>query len=1082
MRRTYLICLSLFIVAVLLNGPSVWSQTATGSITGVARDETGGVIPGVTIRAVRTATGESREVVTSNSGSYRIPNVSPGEYTLTAELPGFKTVVNRDLEVTVGEVLRVDFLMEVGEITEEVVVQAQSETVNKEEGRLSNLVEAAEIQDLPLNGRNAYQLAQLGTGVFPTMGVTAQDSGSPAGSSFIVNGQRHRANNFLMDGTDNNYIGIAGVPTVTPQIDIIEEFRVETNNFSAEFGRNAGAIINVLTKSGTNEFHGTVYWFHRNDALDAREFFDRCPEANPNCSGGGKAPLIQHTGGFTVGGPILKDRTFFFFGFEGFRETSGESVEFTVETQQLVDFVNQTRPGSIASMLFTRFPIVQGRPASGQDIGSPAPGIFQTGEPDGIPDLGDISLFDASKSEVDQWTLRIDQAVSDNNKLYGRFTRSLSDFPPTIIRPGVDSVAAITEQAFTFSDTHIFSPTVVNEFRAGWNEREPNFDVQEGTFDVPTIDITGMGPDFGAASNIPQFFARHTYQVADQISWSLGEHSLKFGFEFRHGRENSDFQAATRGVYSFDSILDFIDDEPFAQTNLINAETGQPIGTPRHFRVNEWATYVQDDWKVSPNLTLNLGLRYENFRPPYEKDAIQANLVLGSGNTFFERFANGTIEVFPEGTDIYEPDNNNFAPRLGFAWDPTGDGVWAVRGGYGISYNRIFMNITSNIKFNPPFAKSVTADVDNGLPIIYTIPTTVSPALVGFDTGPFNPNILDPDLATTYVHSLFFGIQRELFGDWLLEANYVSTLGRKLYAQEHYNRFAGDALDGSIDGLNPAWNPAGDDFLTASINQAYHSGQFSARKRFGGGVGFRVNYTWAKNIDDDTDVFGTSSEDAGAMAIENRKLDRAVSSLHVAHRFSAGWVWALPWFQGSDNWFARNILGGWQLNGLVALQTGLPATITADTSSFFSTTSGVRRGDFNGDGNTDDRPNAPSFDRNDVNPSDAILGTSIFLPFSPTSNPRLAFPRPEAGQNGTLGRNTFRFDGFNSVDFSLFKNFRMPWFTSEGATWQFRAEFFNLFNNVNSNPWEENLASSNFGRSFSTQDAREIQFALKLIF
>lgn len=376
--------------------------------------------------------------------------------------------------------------------------------------------------------------------------------------------------------------------------------------------------------------------------------------------------------------------------------------------------------------------------------------------PSGIQFFESIQ-FDASKTKRDQWNLRIDNQFSDNGKLYGRFTRTVTEAPPTIVRPSVDSVAMITEQAFTFSETQVITPTVVNEFRAGWNEREPNFDVQEGTFDVPTIRISGFNPGFGAASNIPQFFARHTYQVADSLSWSNGDHGLKLGFEYRHSRENSDFQAATRGVYDFDSILDFIDDEPLSQNNLVDAETGQPIGTPRHFRVNEWAVYFQDDWKVSPNFTLNLGLRYENFRPPYEKDAIQSNIVLGSGNDQFERYANSTIQVYPEGTDIYQPDNNNFAPRFGFAWDPTGKGVWAVRGGYGISYNRIFMNITSNIKFNPPFANSVTASTSNGLPIRYTIPTTIDPGLIsGFTPGRVNPNFLDPDLATTYVHSFFF--------------------------------------------------------------------------------------------------------------------------------------------------------------------------------------------------------------------------------------------------------------------------------------------------------------------------------------
>ncbi|MFQ5738301.1 MAG: carboxypeptidase regulatory-like domain-containing protein [Acidobacteriota bacterium] len=1069
MKSRELIRVSLF-VFLIATVPAL-AQVSTGAITGVVTDTTGGVVPGVTVSATRTATGESRTVTTGDSGIYRFSNISPGVYTIRAELTGFKTIVNEDLEVTVGETRRVDLVLEVGEISEEIVVQAQAETINKEEGHLSELVESAEIKDLPLNGRNAYQLAQLGPGVTPTFGKVAQSSGSNAGDTFQVNGQRHRGNNYLMDGTDNNYVGIGGIPTVTPQVDIIDEFRVQTNNFSAEYGRNAGAIINVLTKSGTNQIHGTIYEFHRNDALDAREFFD----------GSDKAPLVQHTFGYTVGGPVVKDKLFFFTGYEGFRESSGEPARFRAETQQLVDFVNATRPNSIAAALFNRFPLVGGTPTTGDDLGSPKEGVFEAGGPDGIPDIAEVNLFGASKDRTNQFNIRIDSVLTDNDKIYGRFTRQTSVGPPSIVRPSRDSVGSVKEEAMTISETHIFSPTVVNELRAGWNLRKPDFDVQEGTFDVPTISISGFSPDFGANSNIPQFFGRHTYQVSDQLSWARGRHNLKFGFEYRKGQENSDFQASTRGVYSFDSIFDFIDDEPFSQRNLIDPSTGLPTGTPRHFRLNEWAAYIQDDLKLTPNFTLNLGLRYENFRPPFEKDNIQSNIVLGTGSNIFERYANSTIERFLRGQDIYEPDNNNFAPRFGFAWDPTGEGKWAIRGGYGISYNRIFMNITSNIKFNPPFGKSVTASISNGLPISYTIPTTIAPGTAFGFASRVNPNFLDPDLATTYVHSIFLGIQRELFGDWLVEANYVSTLGRKLYAQEHYNRFTGDLLDGSLDGINPAFNAAGDDFLTASITQSYHSGQFTLSKRFGGGLGFRANYTWSKNIDDDTDVFGADSEDSGAAVIEDRILDRALSSIHVGNRFAANWVWELPWLQTSDSWFLRNVLGGWQLNGLLAFQDGTPATINADTSSFFSRTGGVIRGDFNGDGKTDDRPNAGTFTSDDVKPANARFG-SIFTAFSPTSNARLAFPRPEPGTNGNLGRNTFFYDGFNSVDFSVFKNFRMPWFAGEEATWQFRAEFFNLFNNVNTDSFEENIASSNFGRVFRTLDSREIQFALKFIF
>lgn len=1035
------------------------AQTSTGSITGTVKDESGGVIPGATVTATRSETGENRVVLTNDGGIYRVLNVAPGVYAIKVEMTGFKTLIDKEVGVTVGGLVRADFSLAVGDISEELVVQSEAELLQKDEGRMSNLVESAEIQDLPLNGRNAYQLAQLGAGISATLGVTSQSSASNASASFNANGQSHRGNNFLMDGTDNNYIGIAGVPSVTPQVDIIEEFRVATNNFSAEYGRNGGAIVNILTKSGTNRLHGSIYEYHRNDALDAREFFD----------GKDTAPLLQHTFGVTLGGPIIKDKLWFFGGYEGFRETSGESALYQVESAELIDWLRANRPGSIALQLFERFPLTGGVPSD------------PSFDPNDIQAV-EIRRPDQNKQDDNQWNLRLDHAISDSDKLYGRFTRQTRVGTPTDVRPSVNAVGNVVEQAFTFSETHVFSPTIVNEFRTGWNEREPNFNVQQGTFDVPTIAISGFSPDFGAANNIPQFFARHTYQVSNQLSWSKGAHALKIGGEFRHGRENSDFQANTRGTYNFSDLTDFLDDAPFSQSALVDPTTGLPIGTPRHFRVNEWALYVQDDWKVTPRFTLNLGLRYENFRPPYEPDGIQSNVQLGAGNDIFERLSTASIVVYPEGADIYQPDDNNFAPRFGFAWDPTGGGVWAIRGGYGISYNRIFMNVTSNIKFNPPFSQAVTANTSNNLPIRYTIPVTIDPELVAGAESRFAPNILDPDLGTQYVHSFFFGVQREIFGSWLLEANYVSTLGHKLYTQEHYNRFTGDLLDGVDDGINPAWNIASDDFLTASINQAYHAGQFSIQKRFSDGLGFRANYTWAKNIDDDSDVFGATSDDVGASAIENRKLDRGLSSIHVGNRFAASWVWDIPFGSTHGNRVVRNLFGGWGFNGVIALQDGTPATITADSSTFTQFTDGVRRGDFNADGFGDDHPDAGTITASDVNPADARFG-SIFASFSPNpDNPRLAFPRPEAGTNGTLGRNTFFYDGFSSVDLALFKSFKMRWFQGEEATWEFRWEVFNVFNNVNTRPWEEDIGSANFGRTFSTQDAREMQFALKFIF
>nr|MBA2302194.1 TonB-dependent receptor [Acidobacteriota bacterium] len=1015
---------------------------------------------------------------------------------------GFKTVSQSDVLLTVGDTVRADFELSVGQLSETVNVSSQASLVNTEEGRISNLVDEKRVSELPLNGRNVMQLIELQPGATSNPG-NAVLGGSAGGNSAFVNGQRNRANNFLLDGTDNNDQFTAGRVAVNPNVDTIQEFRVSTNNFSAEFGRNSSSVVNVVTKSGSNIFHGTAFEFLRNDSLDARTVFARDVD-----------PLKFNQFGGTLGGPIKRDKMFFFSSYEGLRVTRGTTLLRTVETPEFRQLVAQRFPNSIANYLFTNF--ASPTPTSNiRDTGQPVaglatdsrlntPGVVNNpdyvptsgtlyrnalqGTLDGIPDIGTAAIPINETIDGDQFLGRLDYDIARGMRILARYIndkRESSD-NTSIIRPGFNQPVSEQGHNLTVGHTWILSDRTVNEAKFGFARRKRGLLATNPG--VPNITFDDGMIGFGNNATNPAVFAQNTFHWVDTLSMSLGNHGIKFGGEVRHIRDNSDFAVRRPGVQFF-SIHDFAQDEVQAISILgIDPTTGQIAPNLRNFRFWESGFFVQDDWKIHPKLTLNLGLRHEWYGRPTEANDLLTNIILGPGDDIFAQIASSTVGQVDQ---VVPDDFNNFAPRLGMSWDPFGNRKLAIRGGFGLAYDRLFNNSITNIRFNPPFysftvASPVFVAAHAGVPIAYgpinpdgtrrNEPLTiegdnrnigVQPGLgiVGNIIG-WNPRfgnsqqslrVPDPNTKDAFTYNWFAGAQLELPWSLVMEANYIGNTGRNFGRLVDYNTVRGDLFDGRLDRLNPTFG--GINFRAMLAETEYHALQLQLNRRYSRGFTGQVSYTLGRAEDNGSDV------QVGGLPVDARALDLEFgpSDFDVRHRFVANFLWELPFLRNTPG-LVGSLLGGWQINAITSLQSGFPFSVTT-TRAFGS------GGDFNGDGVRNDRPNQPSFGTTPPANStdDYIRGI-----FQAADFPITGFVL------GDLPRNAYRGPGYASTDLSLFKNFRL----SSRGDWklQFRAEAFNLFNRVNLRIPIGNLASPTFGRSVEAFPARELQFAAKLIF
>jgi len=1122
-----------------LNSSTSWAQVTTGEITGLVIDDTKAVVPGVEVIAANVATGVSRNGLSEANGLYRIPFLQPGSYTLKASLTGFKTAACDGITVTVGEVVHVDVILDVGDISETVTISGQATTVDVEQGRVSTLVDSQRILDMPLNGRNIYSLMQLAPGAVNT-NATVWERGNGLYMQYTtsVNGGRVNFNGFWLDGVTNK--GLSGGTTVTPGVDSIQEFRMESMNFSAEFGDSAGSVVNVVSKSGTNAYHGSVFEFLRNDVLDAANFFDEYDVATGEK---GKPAYKRNQFGASLGGPIRRSSTFFFGSWESLRMRTGQSAVRVFESPPWANYVQQYG-AAVASFLYKNYPTPKPVTTVTDTVGSYLVNQGWIAEPtqaevDGFltgtfgspagalaadtPMIGETSYFQPDWVDTDQWSVRIDHEFrGGKDKLFGRYYWDRTKAIYLAARPAFDGPWEAEANQPALAETHVFSPRLVNEFRFGLNRWQNTLAL--GTPGVPRVlDVASGAAGFGGAW-VPQAFTENAFDYSDVVNLSRGPHSMKAGVEFRRNQENGGFDQGIPSYYFYGLVYLALDDpyyeyggvDPHILDGTRKAELASNF---RGWRNTEFGAFFNDDWKVTPGLTLNLGIRYDLYTRLTEVQDRATKFDMTSGENLWYRVRDGD---FARTTALSEGDHNNFAPRFGFAWDPFRNGKLSIRGGYGVAYQAGIYNPLANSRYNPPYysLNGIFEPEWGGRPgeVVLYGPQTPGQAVAA--TGP-NPNIgahslegniiaywpdnpnttaltgiPNPSMRDPYVMSWFLGVQREIRRDLVIDVNYVGTAGRKLLRAEDWNRFTGDrAGAGSPTGEwagDTDWNRINQTygvlrFWENSVTSSYNALQAQVSKRFSKGWALTGNYTWAHSIDLRSTWHSGGSTSNGRQEgfstdASRIYLDRGRSIFDARHRFVLNGIWELPVFVKSRA-LLQNLFGGWQINGILALQSGQPFT-PYDGRSF------PGGGDYNADGCLNDRPNTPSIGntvssaRSDwVNPGAGPFKIPTTSPERiPNTGEKVAFfGKPEPGTDGTLGRNTYEGPGFANLDFSLFKDFRIEAINEESRL-QLRFEIFNAFNRVNFGQPVNGLSSSLFGRSYWSFDARQIQFGLKLIF
>jgi outer membrane receptor protein involved in Fe transport len=1043
----------------------------SSSIEGIVTDRSGAVVPGAAVHVTNLATGVVRQAITTDEGFYRVVNLGPGAYSVVIEHAGFRQSEQRGITVATSEIVRVNATLDVGTVGEKVTVEAEVPQVETEQGRISGHIATVQLKELPLNGRNPYSLLALQPGVsgrglaatFGAGGGGANNDSFAAENQPEINasGQRVESNSYTLDDSSVNSAARGGVANVTPNADSIAEVRVVANNFSAVNGRSSGGQVEMVTKSGTNEFHGGASEYFQNNTLAGRNEFDA------------KVPVFRRNEfGAYFGGPVLKNRTFFFTSFEGLRQSGARSQVYTVETAQFRDFVTQTRPNTIASQLLTQFKPAVDATSNFRDLGSPpplgTPGVATgtIGPVDGIADIGSVPFAPAAYRNGQQVNLRIDhQLRAGKDTLYGNFYRTWADtlnggIRPQFNRPGHEYGAFIS-----LNETHIFSPTKINELRGnmtrvvGLSDFPPNAQVPQIT--IPSI--SGF-----STNGYPSGYFQTNFNYKDVFSWIHAAHTIKMGGELRRVRANSINTSNFIPSYSFASLLVFANDAALQQTRLVDPRTGVPAVNEVGLRDWEWALFVNDDWKITRNLTLNVGLRYESYETPSEVNGLLRNLIFGSGSNFNERLSTAKMDVVPS---MFPRQRGNWAPRLGFAWDPNGKGKTSIRGGYGIAYDRLFMTPLLDFRNDPPLRATATLGPRFGTSFTYALGDPSKPYL-GFPIDPAlqlgldqNNGIkgaavsvlaFDPNMKTAYTHNWFFGIQHSLGAGIVAEVDYTGSAGHHLYENSNVDRYAGDLLfNGRFHGFNPSFSVV--NFISSGSNSIYNGATARLRRRFHRGVMIEGSYTFSRAIDD----ADTLTNIMAYQDISNRRLDRALAGFDVTHRLSMNGIWELPFLRGKKG-IARALLGGWQLAGFAILQSGFPLNIV-NTAPYPS-------GDYNADGTSGDRPNAPA----ESVPRSGFSREQFLTGMFPAS----AFPIPAPGANGTLGRNTFRGPGFVEVDTSLDKRFAI----TERVHLQFRVDAFNVLNHVNLNSPVVDLSSTSFGRSTSALSPRQFQLALRLEF
>jgi outer membrane receptor protein involved in Fe transport len=1022
------------------------AQVVGGSMQGTVRDAQGAVLPGATVLIRNVGTGASYEQVTDHAGHFQVPVLPPGDYELHVSMSGFRPLTRRGIRLTVGQTAVIDPSLEVGQVAEEVEVRADATSVSLRSGAVSGLASEREIRDLPLNGRSFQQVALLQPGVQAAL-AAGNDVVGGRTPKISINGARPEQNSFLLDGTDINNVynktpgSAAGVLL---GVEAVLEFQVLTNAYSAEFGRSAGGIFNAVTRSGANRFNGSVFEFHRNSALDARNFFDPPSQPQPD--------FTRHQFGGVLGGPLKRDRLFFFAAYEGLVERLGVTGVTAVPD-------DDARRGVLAGRAITLHPAIPGYldtlfpRANGRALGG-----------------GTAEYLFTDKQPTDEQfsQLRLDYRPSADNALFVRATHdraNVSRIPAN--KPPISTIEEQTRNTYvTGEHQHTFSASTFNQLRIGLN-RSVSLAANRRTIDIPPsmawipgevfgyLTIQGLVSEMAGDFRLPRDDRLNNWQFSDTLILTRGSHLLRAGAQTQYMQFNQHTTSQVGGIVTFNNLELFLTGRP---SNVDFAVPGK-IDPDRRYRQWLFAGFVQDDWRASDRVSVNAGLRYEFVTIPTEADGKISNL---------RQVTDAELTVGDPWHD--NPSLKNFAPRLGIAWDPFGTGLTSVRSGFGIFHDQILPKYYFfSGSLNPPFTTR-TSLINPPFPNVLANFNPDAPIRAQLQT-------VDADLQTPYIMQFNVSVQRALSSNWDATAGYVGSRGRNLLRLGDAN-LAPEVIVNGVKTYQPQLGRRNPNFAAiwqrvTDATSVYNSAQFSLNRKYADGWRAQMSYTLSQSVDDSS---GINSQDFSNVVQYGAdwydpEYDRGLSAFHARHNFTANGSWELP--------IARNrggvtgvLLAGWQLNGIASLRSGHPFTVELG---------------FNRSGNL----NTTGFSRHerpDLKPecsSNPVLGgPDRYWDVN-------CFQLPAANTRGNVKRNSLIGPGLVSIDASLVKSFSM----GGRGTLQLRVEAFNVGNRANFaipsgrtaftgvNADGSPIVAPTWGRITSTvTTARQIQLGAKLTF